>query len=377
MSEYEPISSQQALEGLLAKLSIIILSKDRNAELSQTISYWAATPISVIVVHDSKSPIEISTSWKNVNYLKSSDDILMRLALAYEHVNTPYVMIGNDDEIFLPVAISHILTLLESDPAFESAAGQTVAYSWAGNRLLGASIYNHLLNYRNVDISPFRRTVKTLDSRNLMDLTAIYRRSEFGAIVTNCRDFSGFSTPYMYEMMFAVFSSCFCRTTRVSNIYWVRNWHTPFQDDSFGWDRRTTWGSWWESKELKDEHARWESLFRAKLVSLNRLNAEELEEIVLQLKTFNPTVRVTRPSRVFAISKVLLNTIRKTEFGKFASWKIQSLIPWRKRHVMLDFNSLILSEEFNLEIDISDLMKVYSYVTMQKKLPLGINQNIG
>ena len=353
---------------LLANLTIVILSKDRQQELKLTLDYWSQFPVSIVVAHDSQKPLEIKAAWKNVTYLSSSLDVVERLALADNYVSTQYVMLGNDDEIFLPTALFKLLEVLEEKPEIESAAGQVIAYSWAGKKLLGLSIYEHLRRYSNLDGTPYKRASVTLDSKNLMDLTSIYRREVFRLIVRNVKNFSGYSTPYMYEMMFALFSSLFCRAVRLPNIYWARNWHTPYQQLSSTWDRRLTWDSWCTSPHMAHERLRWKLLVSRQLKVINGLSESEVVVIISKLMRFTPLTGVKSASSSPTLLKYLIRTIRRVDFFDFLSWKTQTLIPHRKQKIMLDFNSLVLSENSNVAIAVDDLMKLLTFVSQQRIL---------
>ena len=48
----------------LEKLTVVILSKDRNEELSQIINYWSKTPSTIVIIHDTNSPRPYSLGFR-------------------------------------------------------------------------------------------------------------------------------------------------------------------------------------------------------------------------------------------------------------------------------------------------------------------------
>ena len=255
--KYRHMMSEQ-----LKKLTIVILSKDREKELSQVINYWSRTPCFIVIVHDTKNPLHSSTLGSNITYINSQDHILGRLALASNYISTPYAAICNDDEIFLIDPLIKFISYLELEKNIEAVGGQVFAYDWVGNRLLGNNIYSFLKNYSNTDEIAVNRIRTTLEIQNVMDLTLIYRSDQFKNIVDCCKNFSKFTTPFMYETMFALFSSYYCRSIRLKDIYWMRNWYTPFQHFDT-WNRKLTWGEWCKDQVFEIE--------RNKLRLLNEL----------------------------------------------------------------------------------------------------------
>ena len=98
---------------LLEKLTVVIISKDRINELENAINYWFKTPCKLVVIHDSKKPLNSSYTNKNFVYIRSEEPYLSRLAIAENFITTPYSVICNDDEIFLVSPLLKFITFLD------------------------------------------------------------------------------------------------------------------------------------------------------------------------------------------------------------------------------------------------------------------------
>ena len=154
-------------ESLLKKLTVVIISKDRINELENVISYWLKTSCKLVVIHDSKEPLNSSYTNKNFVYIRSEEPYLIRLAIAENFITTPYSVICNDDEIFLVDPLEKFINFLDLDKNIEAVGGQVIAYSWAGDKLLASNVYPHLQNYLNNNMSSISRIKKTFETKNM------------------------------------------------------------------------------------------------------------------------------------------------------------------------------------------------------------------
>lgn len=352
----------------LQKLTVVILSKDRNKELSQTINYWSKTTSTIVVIHDAKTPLDSKNFSPNIFYVNSNAHIIDRLEIALTYIFTPYTVICNDDEIFLINPLVKFIGYLDREKDIEAVGGQVLAYNWAGSQLLANRIYPFLEDFTNIDLIPMNRIKKTFDIKNVMDLTLVYRSGQFRDIVNCTKNFSKFTTPVMYETMFALFSSYYCRTTRMKDIYWMRNWFTPFQNFDV-WDRGLTWGEWCNHQRFNVERTEWRKLMIQLLRDMGDFPDSQIEPLVEYLLKWEAigTNKNKRGSRKLFRWGRLKSTI-KLVIPSFLVRKIKKSIPFMRKNIMPDFNSLINIHNNFSQIAREDLEKFRDFVYHQKML---------
>lgn len=353
-------------DNLLEKLTIVILSKNREKELSQVANFWSNTPSSMVIVHDSVNPLNFNLLNPKLIYLNSSKPFLLRLALASKQITTPYTIICNDDEIFLIDSLKKFINVMEYDAQIDAIGGQAISYNWAGKYLLGNRIYPQLLNFSNMNEVPINRIKATFENNNTLDVFLIYRSEQFKKIVKCCEQFHEFKTPEMYETMWAVFSSYFCRTTRMNDIYWMRNWFTPFHhSDSF--DRNLGWGKWSRDPRFKFEVSKWIIKFKMVLSNETNLSEMQIESLVELLLQYNQKeARTKLPQEPIIINK--LKSFLKTIIPNFLIWKIQTKLPFMRSKLMPNFDSVIYSQGTHAQISDQDIKLFKYFVRQQKKL---------
>jgi hypothetical protein len=350
----------------LEKLTVVILSKDRNEELSQVINYWSKTPSTIVIIHDTQVPLDSNNFSSNIFYVNSKDVILNRLEHALSYIFTPYTVISNDDEIILIDPLIKFISYLECEKNIEAVGGQVLAYNWAGNKLLASKIYPFLNNFSNTDRIPINRIMTTFDIKNVMDVTLVYRSEQFRNIVNCTKNFSKFTTPVMYETMFAFFSSYYCRSIRMKDIYWMRNWFTPYQH--FGnWDRNLTWSEWCSNQRYEKERIEWRKEFLLQLknkTDFSDSQSESLFEYLLQWKAIGTNKSNSKKSIIWVKFKNSVKLIVPDSI----TWKVKKFVPFMRKKMMPDFDSLINLQNNYDQISYIDLENFKDFANQQKIL---------
>jgi glycosyltransferase domain-containing protein len=351
-------------ENLLEKLTVVIISKDRKNELENVVNYWLKTSCKLVVIHDSKEPLNSSHTDKNFVYIPSEEPYLNRLAIAENFITTPYSVICNDDEIFLVDPLLKFIYFLDSDKNIEAVGGQVVAYSWAGNKLLASNIYPYLQNYLNKNKSSISRIRNTFETKNVMDITLIYRSNEFKQIINCCKNFSGFTVPVMGEMMFAFFSSYYCRSARLIDIYWMRNWFTPFHNYE-NWNRGLTWSDWCNDPKFQGEVRKWIIDFELLLSNITSISDTESKEIIEYLLDWKSNGRAKVSLKKRTVRDRITNALKKLIPGSFI-WRLKRLFPFTRKHVMPDFRTILKQQNSAYSISTDDIERFILFATQQK-----------
>ena len=349
---------------LLEKLTVVIISKDRIKELEIVIDYWLNTPCKLVVIHDSKEHLDSSHFNKNFLYIRSHEHYLIRLSLAENFITTPYSVICNDDEIFLIDPLLKFINYLDSDKTIEAIGGQVMAYSWGGNKLLAEFVYPYLNSHSNDDKSPSNRIRNTFETKNVMDITLIYRSEKFKKIIACCKNFSEFTVPVMGEMMFALFSSYFCRSKRFEDIYWMRNWFTPFHN-SEKWDRRLTWNDWCHDSRFKQEVEKWN--FKLELVLSNKTSLSNMQrkEVIKFLLDWRPKGSDKLAKKKSIVCEPIRNVLKLVLPGSLI-WTLKKLFPLTRNHVMSDFKTVMKQQNSAYKISLNDVDRFKLFVKRQK-----------
>jgi hypothetical protein len=347
---------------ILSKLDVFILSRNRKNSLQQVINFWSQTPCKIHVFHETDHALSIPTHIDNIKYWPSKENLFARMAKIQHHITSPYSVLANDDEIYLPEALSKIIQELDNNAEIGSIGGQVVSYTWVGKILLGLPLYKGLIGYSNLANSSVSRISKTFYNKNFMDLLSVHRSHIFLRIINNCSKFSNFSTPYMFEVMFSFFSSLNSKSTRINQLYWARNWHQKYQNDNFDWNRSLTWSEWYTNQKYLSERKIWCNTLSDLLLSEYHeiFQADNINFVINNI--FNLLVVQNSATSKYRIPKIsFLNNEKK--------WIIQNKIPYLKNRIIPRFEKS-LAEMFKMSVDCNqkDLDTLFHFINEQKGL---------
>ena len=170
----------------------------------------------------------------------------------------------------------------------------------------------------------------------------------------------------MYEMMFAFFSSYYCRSIRMDDFYWMRNWFTPFQHFD-NWDRKLIWSEWCSYQSYKIERTEWKKEFISLLktkTDFSDSQSESLFEYLLQWKAIGANKSDSKKSIIWVNFKNLV----KLMIPDSITWKVKKFVHFMRKKVMPDFDSLINIQNNYDQISCIDLENFKDFANQQKIL---------
>jgi hypothetical protein len=234
------------------KLTIIILSKDKNLVLEKLIKFWSSNGFRLLVLHETRSPLNISSQDSSVLYFPSGDPLLERLRRISAFVETDYVLISPDDEVFSITSITNGIRFLDENPDFSTISGQCIAISKYGNQCSYSYIYSYYLGYETLTEDPLSRMRESSEKTDLaMGVGAPYRimsRELFLNFMAAIEELSPLNCTYSFEVLAEVYQNIHGKVKIQNNLFWIRNWITPAASDT---KRNFYYFQWWESPEYK------------------------------------------------------------------------------------------------------------------------------
>lgn len=127
----------EAVNPLLAELTVIVPTWNRPIAAEAVASQWAHEVAHMVIVDGSERPI--SSAFKrfpNVTYIHDRRSIEVRLGRASELVATRFAMLQSDDDVFIPSAIAACISELERDNSYVAISPTAIrATEYARSRL--------------------------------------------------------------------------------------------------------------------------------------------------------------------------------------------------------------------------------------------------
>ncbi len=246
----------------LRDVTVVIMSRGRERELRKTLEYWAEVNVSVLVFHNTSTPLQLSKDMSNLRYVVAEVPYGERCGLVGQYLNTKYAILCSDDEVYIPSALAHMKYQLDRNPEIESVGGLTVAVGKYGPITTGNFTYSKMRHYSNLKKTSLDRLNFHFSEGSGYRNGAIYRLMRAEIMVKTMNLFSkvcSFSTPYIYEVTGEIFVNSQGKSMYIDEVYWLRNWiNEPVGHKN--WDRKLYYKDWVTLEEYRQQYHNWISI---------------------------------------------------------------------------------------------------------------------
>lgn len=132
----------------LEKLTLVIFTFNRHSLLVRTLNYWSNYNIKLIVLDGSSMRLKNRClQSKNIKYIYDTRGLYERLLSSVNHIDTEFVILGSDDEFYLPSALESCIKFLLKEPTFTSCGGRAIGFISDKGKILGVKQYTRLKNF--------------------------------------------------------------------------------------------------------------------------------------------------------------------------------------------------------------------------------------
>lgn len=240
----------------LESLTIVILTMNRPRQLSGVVQYWSKLPVKVIVADGSNLPSSFEKI-SNVIYLHSKTSYLDRMARAANLVDTEFVALCSDDEVFLPSGLQACLTYLANNSDFVAATGEAVGLIESGGDAQLTLQYPERQNFSLLEVDPILRAKNHLANYRVCGYYAVTRALEWKLIWQSLalEEFRPFA---IQELQFEAALAFSGKMAVLPSLMWIRNNITsPIRGQGIsGFDEKAQFGKWWVDSGSAQERNR-------------------------------------------------------------------------------------------------------------------------
>lgn len=344
----------------ICKLTIFILSKDKNLVLKKLLDYWKGSGFKIVVLHETSTPLNVHSQDSSVLYLPSCDPLLERIQKMSALVETDYVLISPDDEVFSITSIINGIRFLDENSDFSAVSGQTVAVSKYANQYNYFHIYRNYLGFETSREDSIGRMRESFEKTNgAMGIGAPYRimrRILFTNYMEAIRELSPLNCSYCYEVLAEVYQHIHGKVRIQDNVFWIRNWIIPAATDT---NRNFYYFQWWESPLYANDRK-----FLINLLSnqYRSLSVKDLDEILHMAYSSRKKVEMLEYRRLLSHKKILKRLKRKFSYNTF----IQKVNFLHESNSIRDLENQL--ETSQIKFDKKDLLNLTNFVINLDKL---------
>jgi glycosyltransferase domain-containing protein len=140
-------------------LTLLCPTYRRHHYLERSCRFWADhSEVCVLYADGSQSPLKsMSTNAENLRYFHQPISIQQRLRHLLVEVQTPYVCMMGDDELYIPSSLTSCVEFLDSHPDYVACMGRAIGFSRRDNKTVFRSQYPKLQARNLASEVPFHR----------------------------------------------------------------------------------------------------------------------------------------------------------------------------------------------------------------------------
>lgn len=336
----------------LAKLQVVIFSRNRHEQLIESLRYWHNCGIQTLVLHNTQERLESVDIPFSAEYIVHEGPFAERCEIASKLLKFDYFIIASDDERYLPTALNNMVAELEDSCELASVGGQAIGIMKSGLRYRTTLAYKSQVGYLNL-ASDFQTRINFHyeGGKNYSGaMYRVFRREHFKRFLILYSKFSDIETPYIFEVTSELFWTLIGPAKYVNEVFWVRNWIVP-PVQTVDWNRKQYFYEWSQNPEHKDEFESWKRMVTDEFNALAK-NPDLLEGIALN----RMSVEMYEQKRNEILSKAKLSKI-KDIVRNFSS-------VFRSKYRQKELNSQL--KKFGIEIRYDELHAALSSITSKK-----------
>lgn len=287
----------------LADLTLVIPAYNRPAYLERQIDFWSSTDVRLCILDGSRESAPqslIDRMGPNVYYRHLPIGFNERLVMACDLVQTKYVALLGDDEMYSPRGLHDCITHLEKDDRLIACVGRTVFFFERDG-----AIYGHQTYEKSTDLEhTFGNSIDRLHE-SLIDITkspyllyGLFQSTEWKKSVRVAYG-RKYSSGYVYEFAFHLISTLLGPSTMVESLVWMRSGENPAMS-SDAVNRKIGLGEWGTDTKFASEVSFLAESVVATILAEGKHTKEELKNAVSQAIQRFVSYSLHKPKRPIA-----------------------------------------------------------------------------
>lgn len=213
-------------KNILNDLTIVVPTYNRQKIVIRLIDYWSGKGPHVIILDGSTKPLEkelISKYATNIRYIHQPGSIYLRMYNALHLIKSNYVVLGGDDEFYIPSALESCLMKLNEENELVACCGRSVGFKVDNKNIFGLPQYESFADFNLDSKYPEERITRHM-SRYVPRLTyAICKRDIWVKVWESilAKEFAFYAAG---EIQFEMSMSIAGRSLILPELMWLRSY---------------------------------------------------------------------------------------------------------------------------------------------------------
>jgi glycosyltransferase domain-containing protein len=329
----------------LEKLSIVIPTFGRHDFVRRQIGYWSDSSATIHIMDGSPDPIgtkDLENLSTNIHYHHTNDDFFARMRVAAGLINTPFVAMLGDDDLFLKSGLQESVRRLETESNLFGVVGRAVYFFFQRGKVLGNQTHSLSSNYPAEVVDGIGRLNNLYHDGKIGGLAYGVYRSPGWLTAVQSTYAKKYSCAYVYDTFLRTTLTYLGEIQMSESLVWLCSGENPPIKNESSFNRKVDLIDWFDGVEYAEEvvdfkHRLVEALFKEGRDSKETL-AASVNSVVSTLESRYRVKATQRTSLAKRLPGLVQRYVPKKikDFGK-------DYLPLRMKKV-LDWQNFTLSE---------------------------------
>lgn len=241
----------------LDKLTLIMLTYERQDLAIRNMGYWSGVGPIVRVMDGSACPIESSKLQRfddNIIYKHGPSSYIERLKIVLGEIDTEFVALIGDDEFFIKTSVERCILELINDQNIVACCGRSLGFIPSQDVVHGVQIYSGLRGYEVMQADPRSRLLHHMNNYIPSLIYSVARRQVW---VESFEAFTRKEFPVFAigEIQIEMCMSVSGRSKVLPILMWLRSLGEaePIRGTNPSLDESKTFSNWWEAAGASGE----------------------------------------------------------------------------------------------------------------------------
>jgi glycosyltransferase domain-containing protein len=240
----------------LEKLSIVIPTYGRHDFVRRQISYWSDSAVTVHIMDGSPDPIEsefLVNLPPNIKYRHSNDDFFARMCAATEVIDTPYVAMLGDDDLFVKSGLKRCIEHLDDKAEVFGVVGRSMYFFHQRGVVFGEPKHSEATNYER-DIQGGISRLHNLYHPGKIGAVAygVFRSDQWKPVI-RATYAKRYSSGYVYDTFLRTLLTYTEEIEVVEAVTWLCSGENPPIKNQSSFNRSVDLIEWLDDPKFKDE----------------------------------------------------------------------------------------------------------------------------
>ena len=287
----------------LSDITLVIPAYNRPAYLERQIDFWSQTDVKLCILDGSRESapqVLIDRMGPNVFYQHLPIGFNERLVMACDLVQTKYVALLGDDELYAPQGLRDCISQLESDKRLVACVGRSMFFFHREGEIIGHQTYEksqNLLHTFGSDIDRLHESLVDI-TRGPYLLYGLFNAEKWKTAVRVSYG-RKYASGYVYEFAFHLIATLLGPSIMVDSLVWMRSGENlAMSSDAV--NRKIGIGEWGTDPQFSEEVTYLINGVVLAVANEGRFTTEELQIAVSQGVERFVAYSLSKPKRPIA-----------------------------------------------------------------------------